>query len=71
MGGRLRSAANAASARAVLPITLSQSPNAGCRNIRTDAYQGIDSPLRPYLDEATYGIRAQGWGWIKGFNLKN
>lgn len=34
--------------------------------------QFVKVPGAPhYLDEATYGVRAQGWAWIKGFTLKN
>jgi hypothetical protein len=24
-----------------------------------------------HLDEATYGVRANAWSWIQGFNLQN
>ena len=24
-----------------------------------------------YIDEATYGVRADAWSWIKDFNLQN
>lgn len=34
------------------------------------AFQAVDgAPHR--IDEATYGIRAAGWTWMRGFNLQN